>query len=90
MRFLAILKKGASLIMLAAVTAWLAGCGEMSSTPKTNPAGKSSGSGANDQSQSGTTTGKGREVPEAAPADKEADEDMPAEDKASDDKADSE
>ena len=88
MCFSSFLKKCAYCLMLAGMGAWLTGCGEQSSTPTGKP-----------RPQSGTTTGKGPEVPEAASAtdeadmkseDEQADGDKPADDKSADDEADSE
>lgn len=84
MRFSANLKKLISCTLaLAGIALWTVGCAEQSSTPsKGTPLIKSS--------PSGSTTGKGREVPEPGPAatgsDSKPAEDMPADEKPADEK----
>ena len=85
-----IVKKAASVSLLAGCLVWLAGCGEASSTPKQKL--RSDGSVSNTE-QTGSTTGKGRAVPDAAPATDDADAkpaDETAGDKPADEKAESE
>jgi hypothetical protein len=80
-----IAKKAASIFLVAGCLVWLTGCGDASSTPK--PKLRSDGSVTSSDSQAGSTTGKGRNVPDAAPAADDADA-KPADESAGDKPAD--
>lgn len=84
MRFSVNLKKLiSSSLILAGIAVWTVGCAEQSSTP-------SKGTPLTKPPQSGSTTGKGREVPEPGPAatgsDSKPAEEMPADEKPADEK----
>lgn len=85
MRFPVILKKCISCLTLAGFTLVLAGCGADSTTSTTAP--KAAGKPKPAANQAGSTTGpgkeeaepKGRDVPDAAPADEKPAEEKKAE-----------
>ena len=86
MRFSANLKKLISCsLVLAGVALWTVGCAEQSSTPS-----NSNGTPLINPPKSGSTTGKGREVPEPGPAaagsESKPAEEMPADEKPADEK----